>query len=209
MACVALVNLKLKYGPQYGLPSRVNILSQLDAAHTPRIYLVDRGDALRRYATKRANLYACYDDEDATRRAESALHSVHRDGKVGAGDDVPPPAFIWVHLRDWPQLRPGTTEAASANSSATVSEKKDDAKPTEGEDSLHPVDIMNRRVARIVNAAPPRTAVLVMAASCEGNEAQSATTRHPSAHGSFFCFAKTKCCQPLRAEGSSTQCTPS
>jgi DNA polymerase III epsilon subunit-like protein len=213
--CVELVGLKLRNGHDYGLPARVNIAALLAAEHKtepapswepPVISIVERSEVMRRVATRNCNTIVARNDSDAARKVASTFSRLKphqrsfvytrlrevapEEEEEGAG-----PAEGTVGNLDESQQADESTDSAvaappttrrrleSADGAAAAAATKD-----EPPQPWAPAVSLNVRLARMVNAAPAETIVVVMAAVCPTD---SSPNRHASSHGTVFAFVKT------------------
>ncbi|CUG93443.1 exonuclease, putative [Bodo saltans] len=187
-----LVELKLIHGPNFGMSSRVNILSLFPthicndpsaaeifkSASAPIVLtLFDDVASMKSYAAAQCNLVKASNDDDAVKKSVKHFQKMERDilaqqsssSSSGGSAEHQQAAAVFVsfvHLQE-----------------CAMSSVCDDV-PAE----LEKAEAINTRLMSIVNAVPDDTLINIIAANCRpGNGNQLS-----KAHGMLFSFVKDK-----------------
>lgn len=189
LVCARLLGLKLKFGPQFGTSSRINVMGlvpptldndpvapnpnvsqtvviskPVPAARRIEIGLIDDGTNLRVISATSAShitSIVCNSDDDAARKGEKFLQRKSRDAHNSTFG-------LWIQLK----------ECCMNVAVAAGSEEE--------KQELDKVSEMNQRVMRVVSACPDQTLVLVLAANCKPDNGN----RFSKAHGILYAFIK-------------------
>jgi DNA polymerase III epsilon subunit-like protein len=198
-----LVELKLIHGPNFGMSSRINILSlfpphicndpsaseEVRASSAPIVLtLFDDVASMKSYAAAHCNLVKASNDDDAVKKSVKHLQKMEKDAAahLSGGSATPPAVFVtFIHLQE-----------------CAVSSVTDDVAA-----ELEKVEAINARLMSIVSAAPDDTLINIIAANCRpGNGNQLS-----KAHGMLFSFVKDKKARgppvhgPVSGDGTSQQ----
>lgn len=207
--CIELVGLKIRHGRDFGAPARVNLAQLLAVEHRETdptsgevhhwppvvVNVVERADIMRRIGTRSMHSIPCRSDSDAVRKAIASFARAKQEQQV----------FVYTRLGRLIPHEPDEegehNHSETAERTASVSDgqndETDDANLKKGRGQPAPkanvpawsgCNDLNARLAKMINAAPCGTMIVVLAAMCPLADSPN---KFASSHGSVFAFVKT------------------